>query len=749
MRLRHFAVAGMALLLAGGLFAAMNINTVLAEADPVDINADTFPDPVWRQYVLSEIDTDKSKDLSESEAAISSIVISGKDIADFKGIEYFPGLTEFSVSGSSILTSLDLSGNTGLRQVSVTDCELIDLSGIRFNEGLLSVALSGNELSDLVFEGPSSLKELDVRDNPLGTLDVSANPGLTSLNCNGCELTALDLSGNTKLESLSCKHNKLTSLDLGKNEVLTSIDCSENYIEDFRYSQNSRFEALYLEQNNIPAADLPDFNDYELSKVSKKFPQRYMTPKYIENLKVTVTTDSSVSLEWEQVDNADGYQIWRAESEFNTGEAELINTVSGKSNTSYTDSGMEKYSKFYYFVMPYHMYSDDGEDLTYTSMDYLDHDYVYHHYINGTYGRAVKVIFGVGLTVLGEGGTAEVNRTTARVDDRITVDATADMGYKVKKITVLTKDGSVIGLDDGDSFEMPEDDVDITVTFEKEKYEFGFIYDPEIIEVKGAPDFRDDAEYGDKYSFTVSILDEDWEICSVEQAGNEMRPDEYGIYTVVQPPWDMHVIITVKEKYVAPGNGWYIDGDGAKYYYRSGEPVKGWMVLDGKQYYLNPKTGIMATGWKKFSNGTVYYLVKSTGAAVKGLKELGGKFYYFDKNCVMQSGWKTVSGKKYYFKLNSDKTKAPAYVGTAKKIGSYYYVFSTKGVMQKSGVKTAADTGDKYYLKSSGKAYTKKWYKKSGKWYYFGSNGKMVVGKSLKIGKKTYKFDKKGVCKNP
>jgi glucan-binding YG repeat protein len=132
---------------------------------------------------------------------------------------------------------------------------------------------------------------------------------------------------------------------------------------------------------------------------------------------------------------------------------------------------------------------------------------------------------------------------------------------------------------------------------------------------------------------------------------------------------------------------------------------------------------------------------------VKGLKTLGSNKYFFDGSGVMLSGWQQSGSKWYYFKRNSTGSRAPAYVNTAKKIGGAYYAFDADGVMLKSGVKKAG--GNSYYLKSTGKAFTKKWYKKSGKWYYFGADAKMVKNTSLKIGKKTYKFDKSGVCKNP
>ena len=103
-------------------------------------------------------------------------------------------------------------------------------------------------------------------------------------------------------------------------------------------------------------------------------------------------------------------------------------------------------------------------------------------------------------------------------------------------------------------------------------------------------------------------------------------------------------------------------------------------------------------------------------------------------------GWVKKSGKWYYVEVAGKKTTG------VKKIDGKYYLFSSKGVMQKSGWKKKGSNW--YYLRKDGSAYANKWLKSSGKWYYFGSNAKMVKGKSMKIGKKTYKFKSNGVCKN-
>ncbi|GEM_PF-5118559 len=187
----------------------------------------------------------------------------------------------------------------------------------------------------------------------------------------------------------------------------------------------------------------------------------------------------------------------------------------------------------------------------------------------------------------------------------------------------------------------------------------------------------------------------------------------------------------------------WLELDGEKYYLdpgRDGKMVVGWFKIDGYWYFFDKTSGVMATEWLKEGKYT-YYLDPETGIMATKWKLIGSKWYYFGSSGHRVAGWKQLSKKWYYF------DKAGALVTGAKKIGKYYYLFNKSGVMQKSGWKKDSN-GNTYYLKKDGKAYIKKWVKKSKKWYYFGSNGKMVKGKSLKIGKKVYKFKSDGVCKN-
>ena len=137
--------------------------TSIAWADVV-INEKNFPDPNFRNWILSQ-PFGKDGVLSDKEIAdITEMNVSNKNIHDLKGIEYF-----------TALESLNLDKN----QVKYID-------------------VSKNK--ELVY--------LRVEWNQLTSLDVSKNEAMRYLMCGGNSLTELNTSGCTALERIRCWHNQ-------------------------------------------------------------------------------------------------------------------------------------------------------------------------------------------------------------------------------------------------------------------------------------------------------------------------------------------------------------------------------------------------------------------------------------------------------------------------------------------------------------------------------------------------------------
>ena len=110
---------------------------------------------------------------------VTTMDVSGKSIANLKGIEFFKNLTHLNCSNNQ-LTALDVSNNT-------------------------------------------ALTDLNCNYNQLTSLDVSKNTALEMLYCYDNQLTALDVSKNMALEEMLCYDNKLTALDVLKNTALTIL----------------------------------------------------------------------------------------------------------------------------------------------------------------------------------------------------------------------------------------------------------------------------------------------------------------------------------------------------------------------------------------------------------------------------------------------------------------------------------------------------------------------------------------------
>lgn len=196
------------------------------------------------------------------------------------------------------------------------------------------------------------------------------------------------------------------------------------------------------------------------------------------------------------------------------------------------------------------------------------------------------------------------------------------------------------------------------------------------------------------------------------------------------------------------GNSWiYVDNNGNKV---TNTWKKGadnlWRYLDSQgniasncwvdDEYFVESTGIMATdkwlklpkrnpAWNETSATTVWYYFSTSGKMVSdGWSKIGGKYYYFDGDGAMQTGW--VDDDTYY--TNADGVM---------QIGWAYLEDPDDTKKDDDEVKPGDDDEDHhwYYFQSSGKKYVPslgsakyKQYKIDGTYYCFDENGAMQTG---------------------
>ena len=242
-------------------------------ASAIPINEETFPDPVFREYVLkivgsSVLTEEKAQQievLDVSDDNIKEVLGDRAPITSLMGIRYLNYVKDLNCSGQELKKTLNLEQNS---RVEKLNC-------------------SGNQLTDLWFHKGSSLRYLDCSVNQFTALNLSKNPELTELSCSNNKLTSLDLSANKKLQKIVAQTNALTTLDtrnlpeltdlyLWGNHDLKSIDVSKNTKLEFlsvshckltslNVSNNRKLVKLYVDDNQLTALDVR--SNYMLKKL--------------------------------------------------------------------------------------------------------------------------------------------------------------------------------------------------------------------------------------------------------------------------------------------------------------------------------------------------------------------------------------------------------------------------------------------------------------------------------------------------
>ena len=256
------------------------------------INEETFPDPVFREYVLkivgsSVLTEEKARQievLDVSKNNIKKVLGDRAPITSLMGIRYLRYVKDLNCSGQELKKTLNLEQNS---RVEKLNC-------------------SGNQLTDLWFHTGSSLRYLDCSVNEFTALDLSKCSELIELSCGSNKLTSLDLSANTKLQKISAGSNKLTALDtrnlpeltylnLWGNHDLKSIDVSKNTKLEFLSACHGKLTSLDVSHNR-KLVELFVYNN-QLTALDVRSNYLLKTLACYENQITALDLSSNVSLE--------------------------------------------------------------------------------------------------------------------------------------------------------------------------------------------------------------------------------------------------------------------------------------------------------------------------------------------------------------------------------------------------------------------------------------------------------------------
>ena len=189
------------------LFAVYNNNS-LQSVDASNMPALTTLQTYYSPNIQT-INTTNSPNLSDFNG------LSNGSLQSFIGLSDNSKLQRFWASGSKI-ESYDFSKMTNLSNVNLASAAVKEIKGLSAaGANLKELQLSNTHVASLDVSNNPNLTKLDLYNvREMTTVDVTHNPNLTYLRTTFLPLTTLDLSNNTKLVELSIAHNKLSSFDI-------------------------------------------------------------------------------------------------------------------------------------------------------------------------------------------------------------------------------------------------------------------------------------------------------------------------------------------------------------------------------------------------------------------------------------------------------------------------------------------------------------------------------------------------------
>ena len=189
------------------LFAVYNNNS-LQSVDASNMPALTTLQTYYSPNIQT-INTTNSPNLNDFNG------LSNGSLQNFIGLTDNSKLQRFWASGSKI-ESYDFSKMTNLSNVNLASAAVKEIKGLSAaGTNLKELQLSNTHVGSLDVSNNPNLTKLDLYNvREMSALDVTHNPNLIYLRTTFIPFTSLDLSNNTKLEELSIAHCRFSSFDI-------------------------------------------------------------------------------------------------------------------------------------------------------------------------------------------------------------------------------------------------------------------------------------------------------------------------------------------------------------------------------------------------------------------------------------------------------------------------------------------------------------------------------------------------------
>ena len=244
---------------------------------------------VYNNNSLQSVDASNMPSLSTLQTYYSPKIqtintTNSPNLNDFNGLsngslQNFIGLTDnsklqrFWASGSKI-ESYDFSKMTNLSNVNLASAAVKEIKGLSAaGANLKELQLSNTHVASLDISNNPNLTKLDLYNvKEMTALDVTHNPNLTYLRTTFIPFTSLDLSNNTKLVELSIAHCRFSSFDIRHMPNLAKFYAGSqspngflaNITVTMTAAQKAKLEQVkpFLESANDNRANYDDTNSW-------------------------------------------------------------------------------------------------------------------------------------------------------------------------------------------------------------------------------------------------------------------------------------------------------------------------------------------------------------------------------------------------------------------------------------------------------------------------------------------------------
>ena len=235
-----------------------------------DVDASNLPEltTLWTygSGSLKNINTTNTPKLKELNAS------SDGNLTGITGLQDNVELTTFTAPYTK-LTKLDFSNAPKLRSVNIMSSSVTEIKGLSAaGANLKELQLSQSHVGSLDISNNPNLTSLELYSvKELTALDVTHNPNLIKLRLPMTSISTLDVSKCTKLTYLGVAHCKLSTLDIRNIPGLTtfyagsqsnSAGFSQTITVTMTQAQKTKFGNIFYEDNSGPNATLEGSNNY-------------------------------------------------------------------------------------------------------------------------------------------------------------------------------------------------------------------------------------------------------------------------------------------------------------------------------------------------------------------------------------------------------------------------------------------------------------------------------------------------------